>query len=71
MDTLLEPKFSYEIKPRTAELGGGWKLTLLEEGVEIGGGVFPPVENIENEKEVVQTAYDDALDVAFDWLASR
>ena len=32
-------KYGYEIKPRPAELGGGWKLTLLEEGQAVGGGV--------------------------------
>lgn len=38
-------KYSYEIKPRPAELGGGWKLTLLEDGQEVGGGVFPVSED--------------------------
>ena len=33
--------YSYEITPRPAELGGGWKLTLLQDGQEAGGGVFP------------------------------
>lgn len=32
---------TFEITPRPASLGGGWKLTLLEHGVEAGGGVFP------------------------------
>ena len=34
-------KHSYEITPRPAELGGGWRLQLLEDGQEAGGGVFP------------------------------
>lgn len=34
-------KYSYEIKARPAELGSGWKLVLLEDGQEVGGGVFP------------------------------
>lgn len=33
--------YSYEITPRPAELGGGWKLTLLQDDQEAGGGVFP------------------------------
>ena len=33
-------RYSYEIKPRPAELGGGWRLCLLEDGEEVGGGVF-------------------------------
>ena len=31
----------YAISPRSDTLGGGWKLTLLEHGKEVGGGVFP------------------------------
>lgn len=34
----------YEIKPRPAELGGGWTLTLYQDGQEAGGGVFPVAE---------------------------
>jgi len=34
-------KHSYEINPRPVELGGGWQLRLLENGEEVGGGVFP------------------------------
>uniref|UniRef100_UPI002FF03E6B hypothetical protein n=1 Tax=Streptomyces cyaneofuscatus TaxID=66883 RepID=UPI002FF03E6B len=33
--------YSYTIVPRPSALGGGWKLTLLERGEEVGGGVFP------------------------------
>lgn len=35
---------SYEIVPRPAAVGGGWKLVLLEDGEEAGGGVFPVVQ---------------------------
>lgn len=39
-------KYSYEITPRPVELGGGWRLQLLEDGAEVGSGVFPvPVED--------------------------
>jgi hypothetical protein len=31
----------YTISPRSDTLGGGWKLTLFENGGEVGGGVFP------------------------------
>lgn len=34
-------EYTYEITPRPAELGGGWRLQLLENGTEVGGGVFP------------------------------
>lgn len=35
-------KYAYEIDRRAAELGNGWRLRLLEDGEEVGGGVFPP-----------------------------
>lgn len=63
--------FSYEITPRPVELGGGWRLRLLEDGVEMGGGVFPPVEGIEDAKEALQAAFDDAKSEAYAWLDSR
>ena len=34
-------KRTYEIRPRPDDLGGGWKLTLIEDGKDVGGGVFP------------------------------
>jgi len=34
-------EYSYEITPRPAEVGGGWRLQLLEDGAEVGGGAFP------------------------------
>lgn len=34
-------KRSYELHPRSDDLGGGWNLKLLEDGQEAGGGVFP------------------------------
>lgn len=64
-------QFSYEINPRPVELGGGWKLRLLEDGQEVGGGVFPPVDGIEDATEVLQAAYDDAEAEAYEWLDTR
>lgn len=68
---LYQEKYSYEVNPRPPELGGGWRLRLLEDGEEMGGGVFPPVDDIEDAKEADHAAYLDALDVGEDWLASR
>lgn len=34
-------RYGYEITPRPGHLGGGWRLRLLEDDVEVGGGVFP------------------------------
>ena len=39
--------YHYEIQSRPAELGGGWRLRLLENGVEVGGGAFPADPNAE------------------------
>jgi hypothetical protein len=36
--------YSYQIEPRSVELGGGWRLRLLEDDIEAGGGVFPVVD---------------------------
>lgn len=38
-------RYSYEITLRAAELGGGWKLRLLDGDLEMGGGVFPVVDD--------------------------
>ena len=35
------PIYRYQIDPRPESLGGGWKLKLYEDEVEVGGGVFP------------------------------
>jgi len=65
-------KFSYEITPRSDDLGGGWRLRLLEDGVEVGGGVFPPEGGNETPMEdALQAAYDDAESEAYVWLDSR
>lgn len=41
---------SYQIDPRPADLGGGWRLRLLEGEQEVGGGVFPLSEYAEGRK---------------------
>jgi hypothetical protein len=64
-------KFSYEITPRPDNLGSGWRLRLLEDGVEVGGGVFPPVEGIEDATAALQSAFVDAEAEAYAWLDTR
>lgn len=32
---------TFSITPRPDSIGGGWNLKLLEDGAEMGGGVFP------------------------------
>lgn len=51
---------AYEINPRPLEMGGGWKLTLTEDGEEVGGGVF----------DAGDEGYQDAIDTAQEWLSS-
>ena len=63
--------YSYEILPRPVELGGGWRLRLLEGEVEVGGGVFPPSEFADNEADALKLAHFDAEDEAYAWLNSR
>lgn len=71
-------RYGFAIDPRPAELGGGWFLRLLENGEEVGGGVFPLAPYLSDcsaiyaakDREMAESAaYEDALSDAFDWLA--
>lgn len=65
-------KYSYEILPRPDNLGGGWRLRLLEDGEEVGGGVFPPVKEPGITREdALADAFADAETEAYEWLDSR
>jgi hypothetical protein len=61
-DTMID--YTYTITARLPELGGGWRLRLLVDGIEDGGGVFPFEYDTEG-------AYDEAEGVAEEWLASK
>jgi len=58
----------FEIEPRPAAVGGGWRLRLighdLETGdeIELGGGVFPVEPGDERD------AYADAMETGQEWL---
>lgn len=67
----METIYDYRIDPRPAELGGSWRLRLFEDGEEVGGAVFPPVESLENAELAENGAYDDAISEASVWLATR
>ena len=71
----------YEIEPRPAAVGGGWRLHLYERDpktggvIEVGGGVFP-VEACLKEQQGAQglaskAAYADAMENAQEWLDTR
>jgi hypothetical protein len=57
--------YSYEIDHRHVDLGGGWRLRLLEDGKEIGGGVYP--HNID--PDGIDWAWQQAEDMGAGWLA--
>lgn len=67
----LAMSYRYVIETRPANLGGGWRLRLLQDGEEVGGGVFPPEDGSQTPDEALQAAYDDAEATALDWLESR
>lgn len=50
-------EYDHQIDPRPADLGGGWRLRLLEDGEEVGWGVFP--------------ASEDETSKAAAWLSTR
>lgn len=60
------PHFSYMISPRDASVGGGWRLQLFEQGLEVAGGAFTAAEG-EDEAQV----YLDAMDEGDAWLLSK
>ena len=67
--------YRYEIEARDSALGGGWRLRLLEDGEEVGGGVFPLADYLADADGDLVLALDlahaDASGVARDWLESR
>lgn len=58
--------YSYRIDPRPPELGGGWRLFLLEDGIEVGGGVFPT-----DILDGIDWAYENALDDGVEWVRAK
>jgi hypothetical protein len=62
--------YAHTLTPRPVEVGGGWRLRLLEDGEEVGGGVFPPAD-LADPEEALQAAFDDAEAEAEAWLSSR
>jgi len=58
--------FSYEITPRAAHVGGGWRLQLFEGAFEVGGGVYPASDDAS-----ADDMYQEALSDGDTWLTSR
>jgi hypothetical protein len=65
-----QPTYSYEIESRSADQGGGWRLRLIEDWEEVGGGVFPPAPDAPDAEEGSQQAYAAAQAEGEAWLAS-
>jgi hypothetical protein len=62
---------TFTITPRPDSAGGGWNLKLLEDGEEQGGGVFPPVEGLDDPEAALLAAYDEAHAEGLDWVNSH
>jgi hypothetical protein len=67
----IAPEIRFEIEPRPADLGGGWRLRLFDGDVEMGGGVFPPEQGVEDATEADKQAHADAMEEGTAWVASR
>jgi len=61
--------YSYQIDNLSVEVGCGGLLRLLENGGEVGGGFFPPIEGIGADLEM-QIACDDSMYEAYVLLLS-
>lgn len=59
-------RFTYHIDPRSDSVGGGYQLKLMDNGQEVGGGVFPVTDDMTSDE-----AYLQASDAAEEWLQSR
>lgn len=60
---------TYSLEKRSANLGGGYRLRLLEDGEECGGGVFP-LDAYEGPDQDRQ-AKADAIAEGEEWMATR
>lgn len=67
---MIVPNRHYRIEPRPPALGGGWRLALVEDGEEVGGGVFPLAEYV-GEPSPERAAHDDAQAEGEAWVAGR
>ncbi len=66
-------EYSYKIEEHPAELGGGWRLRLLEDGQEVDVRIFLPTYfgNFTDDETALQFAYTDAKAEGKEWAASR
>jgi hypothetical protein len=63
---------AFTIEPRPLDLGGGFRSRLLEDGGEVGGGIFLPGEYPEADQEAAgEMAFSDAQTEGNDWMAYK
>ena len=65
---------SYEIKERPANLGGGWVLTMFEDGEEMGRGYYPlpPLSSplvVDEVHRVTKDLFDEAMSDGDSWVS--
>ena len=66
-------EYSYKIEKHPAELGGGWRLRLLEDGQEVDTRIFYPTYygDFTDDETAFEVAYTDARADGKAWVASR
>ena len=65
---------SYEIKPRPTRFGGGWILTMFEDGEEMGRGYYPlpPLSSplvVDEVHLVTKALFDEAMSDGESWVS--
>ena len=60
----------FEISPRPPEAGGGWRLQLFLNDLEVGGGVYPPDENFLDQQLATDAAHEYAYEEGAAWVES-
>jgi hypothetical protein len=68
--------YDYRVTPRPQALGGGHRLQLLEDGDEVGGGIFPGASLYPGQPPIVTQMLEDdaeveAIEAGEEWLSTR
>lgn len=62
--------YSYEVEPRAPHLGGGWRLRLFQNGVEVTSAVYPIDRDVSDRQTALDAARADALRDGEAWIRS-
>ncbi len=69
--------YEYLVTARPPVVGGGYRLQLLEDGEEVGGGVFPGAASYGTDAATVvgqlldDDAFVEAMEEGEEWLSSK